>query len=414
MIYLQNKMFWNKNQKINTDPQKIDELLTRGVENVFPNKAFLESELKKGNKLTFYLGIDPTGSTLHLGHVIPLKKLAKLQELGHQIILLMGDITAMIGDPTDKSAVRKKLTHEQVMENLKEYKKQASRFVSFEGQNPALFKFNSEWFGKMSFIDSLELASNATVDQMMKRDMFQRRKQEGKETYIHELIYPLMQGYDSVAMNVDGEVGGNDQTFNMLTGRDLLKTLKQKEKFVIATKLLTDSAGKKMGKTENNMVSLNQSPEEMFGAVMSWSDELIIPGFEIVTDISLSEIENIKSALASGENPKNFKMRLAEEIVTMCHNLKAAKAAKENFEKTFSKGEIPENVLEVKVSQELFLVDIFLEQGIVESKTEFRRLVNQGSITNLSTKEKVSDPWTAQAIAGTYRVGSKRFIKVKN
>lgn len=178
---------------------KQEELLTRGVAALYPTKEFLESKLSRGEKLTIYLGIDPTGPTLHLGNAIPLKKLGEFQKMGHKVILLMGDFTAMIGDPTDKSATRKQLTHKEVLSNLKKYKKQASTLLSFSGKNPAQFKFNSKWLGKMSFADGLKLASNMTVSQMIERDMFQKRNKEGKPIYIHEFMYPLMQGYDSVA-----------------------------------------------------------------------------------------------------------------------------------------------------------------------------------------------------------------------
>lgn len=401
-----------KQEKINMDKTLIDEVLTRGIENIFPNISFVKSKLMSGKKISIYLGIDPTGKTLHLGHIIPLQRLAKLQKLGHQIILLIGDITATIGDPTDKTATRKKLTQVEVMENLKEYKEQASKFISFEGENKALFKFNSEWFGKMSFVDFLELASLATVDQMMKRDMFRVREQEGKQTYIHEIMYPLMQGYDSVAMDVDGEIGGNDQTFNMLTGRDLMKSLKNKEKFVIATKLLIDSSGKKMGKTEGNMVSLDQIPEDMFGKVMSWEDELIIHGFEIITDINLEEIKKMANDMENGVNPKEMKVRLAKEIVKMCYSEKEAERAEKNFEKTFSKGEVPEDILVAKRVGE-FWIDTLLSEGLVESKTEARRLITEGALSSMTTKEKITDV-NAKAEEGVYKIGKRRFIKIVN
>ena len=310
-------MFFQKKPEINTDDTQIEHFLTRGVEAVFPSKAFIQSRMKKGEQLTLYLGVDPTGPTLHMGHLIPIRKLAEFQKLGHQIIFLIGDFTATIGDP-DKASVRKPLTREEVLSNLKEYKKQASRFIDFSGSNKALFKFNSEWLGKMTFKDVLELSSLMTVDQMLKRDMFKKRIQEERPIYIHEFMYPLMQGYDSVAMNVDGEVGGNDQTFNMLAGRDLLKQIKNKEKFVIAMKLLVDPTGKKMGKSEGNMVSLDQTPEDMFGKVMSWPDDMIVPAFEIVTDVSIETITDIKHKLSTGENPKHFKVKLASEIVNLC------------------------------------------------------------------------------------------------
>lgn len=403
-------MFNFSKPKINIDEKEIDELVTRGIENVFPNREFLKTKMMKGERLSIYLGIDPTGPTLHLGHVIPLLKLSKFQKLGHQIILLMGDFTAMIGDP-DKSTTRKQLTHKEVMNNLKEYQKQASRFISFSGPNKALFKFNSEWLAKMDFSEVLELTSLVTVDQMLKREMFVRRGEEGKPVYVHELLYPIMQGYDSVAMDVDGEIGGNDQTFNMLVGRDLMKLLKNKEKFVIATKLLVDVSGKKMGKTEDNMVALNQTPEDMFGKVMSWSDDLIITGFEILTDLSLVDITLMRESMNSGKNPRDFKVHLAREIVALYHGDKKAKEAEENFENTFSKGEIPEDVVEVSVAKEVLLVDILMVNELVVSKSDFRRLVSEGAITNMSTGEKIMNPTTSVS-NGVFKVGKRRFIKI--
>jgi tyrosyl-tRNA synthetase len=402
-----------KEIKIDTDPQKIEDFLTRGIENIFPSADFLRTKLLRGERVSVYLGIDPTGPTLHLGHIIPILHLAKLQKMGHQIILLMGDITAVIGDPTDKSATRKKLTHSQVMDNLKEYKKQASKFISFDGDNPARFRFNSEWFAKMSMVDCLELASNGTVGQMMKRDMFRKREQEGKEIYVHELLYPLMQGYDSVAMDVDGEIGGNDQTFNMLVGRDMLKNQKNKEKFVIATKLLIDSSGQKMGKTEGNMVALDQSPEDMFGKVMSWDDELIIHGFEIITDVPMDEVRKMGDDLTAGKNPKDFKIKLAKEIVKMCHSEKAADNAEKSWNKTFSQGGVPEDVLTMTVAPDVFLCDILLAEKIVESKTDWRRLVEAGAVTNMTTGQKVCDD-KIRAESGVYKIGKRRFVKVVN
>jgi tyrosyl-tRNA synthetase len=405
-------MFNFSKPQIIINEKEIDELLTRGIENIFPNKEFVKSKMMKGEKLSIYLGIDPTGPTLHMGHVIPMLKLSKFQKLGHQIILLMGDFTAMIGDPSDKTATRKKLSHDEVMENLKEYKKQASRFISFSGPNKALFKFNSEWLGKLNFAEVLDLASEMTVQQMLERDMFQKRIKDEKPIYIHEFMYPLMQGYDSVAMGVDGEIGGNDQTFNMLAGRNLVKSIKNKEKFVMACKLLVDQAGNKMGKTENNMVSLNQTAEEMFGRVMSWSDDLIIPGLEIVTNVPMSDIVLIKESLANGKNPKEFKMYLAREIVELCHNKESAKKAEEDFDNTFVKGSAPEDVPEVSVANKTLLVDILMVQELIISKSEFRRLVLEGAITNMDTGEKITDP-NAAVSNGTFKIGKRRFIKIK-
>lgn len=405
-------MFGLTKPEVITDEKKIEQTLSRGVEAIFPNKEFLKSKLVKGERLTFYLGVDPTSTTLHLGHAIPMKKLGELQKLGHQIIFLIGDFTAMIGDPTDKGAARKKLTKEQVLENCEKYQEQASKFISFTGSNKALLKYNSKWLGAMNFADVLDLASQMTVDQMLKRDMFAKRMEENKPIYIHEFMYPLMQGYDSVAMDVDGEVGGNDQTFNMLAGRDLMKSLKNKEKFVIATKLLTDSSGKKMGKTEGNMVSLDQTPEDVFGKVMSWTDNLIIPGFEIVTDVSLEEIETIKGALASGANPKESKVRLAKEIVTIIHDADAAEKAHENFEKAFSKGEVPEDVQEITAEHGSHIKDALVKSGIVSSNTDWRRLVESKAVTYAGTDELITDAYMKAEKDMTLRIGKKRFVKL--
>ncbi len=400
-----------KVSKVDTDPQKIEELLTRGVENIFPNKDFLKKKLSEGIQMTFYYGIDPTGPTIHVGHLISIRKLAQLQKLGHKIIFLIGDFTAMIGDPTDKVATRKKLSRKEVLLNCKNYQKQIAHIISFSGSNKALVKYNSEWLSKMSFQDVVELASHFTVQQILERDMFEKRIEEGKPVYMHEFLYPLMQGYDSVAMGVDGELGGNDQTFNMLAGRDLMKTLQGKEKFVLVSKLLVDPTGKKMGKSEGNMVALDQTPEDMFGKVMSWSDGMIVPAYEIVTDIPMSEIETIKKNIEAGANPRDAKVGLAQEIVAMCFDVDAAEKAKNNFEKTFSKGEIPENIQQVVVAHGEVLGDVLVTNKIIDSKTEFKRLVDEGAIMNMETSKKVTE-WSALVEKGTYKIGKKRFVRV--
>ncbi|MDD3662548.1 MAG: tyrosine--tRNA ligase [Candidatus Pacebacteria bacterium] len=386
-----------------------NELLSRGVSSIYPSFDFVKSKIDKGEKVTIYLGVDPTGPTLHLGHAIPLKKLSEFQKLGHKIILLMGDFTAMIGDPTDKSATRKQLTHKEVLNNLKNYKKQAGKLISFSGKNKAVIKFNSKWLGKMSFAEVLSLASHMTVQQMLERDMFKKREEEGKPIYLHEFLYPLMQGYDSVAMDVDGEIGGNDQTFNMLCGRDLMKGLKNKEKFVITMKLLEDNSGKKMGKTEGNMVSLSDSPKEMYGKIMSWTDSLIIPGFELCTFVEKKEIEEIVKSLAKGLNPRDLKMRLAQEVVKIYHGELKAKEAEQNFIKTFQKNEIPNSLEEIKGKGSLAMV--LLVSKKIKSMSEWRRLVDGGAITAMETGEKIKK-YDFLAKPGVYKIGKKRFVKI--
>jgi tyrosyl-tRNA synthetase len=405
-------MFWSKKPIVITDDARIDEVLTRGVENIFPNKDFLKAKMKRGERLTLYYGIDPTGPTLHVGHLIPLRKLKKLQEMGHKIIFMIGDFTAMIGDPTDKLATRKQLTHEQVIENCKEYKRQASKFINFFGPNSALFKFNSSWLEKMNFKEVLELSALVTVDQMLKRDMFQKRMEEGKPIYLHEFMYPLMQGYDSVALGVDGEIGGNDQTFNMLMGRDLMKTMKNKEKFVFVTKLLTDSTGKKMGKSEGNMVSLNQSPEDMFGKVMSWADGLIAPGFELVTDVPMHEIKQMQAEMERGSNPRDYKVRLAKDVVEIIHGEEAAERARLAFENTFKKGEVPADTLQILAEKGALIRDLIVHSKIVASNGEWKRLVEGRGVSEVGTDKVITDSLEKIEKDITLRIGKKRFAKI--
>ena len=358
-----------------------------------------------GKKLKVYLGIDPTGPTLHMGHAIPLKKLKQFQELGHQVILLMGDFTAMIGDPTDKTATRKQLSHKEVLSNLKKYKKQASVFLKFTGNNKAEFKFNSKWLSKMKFEDVLNLASKMTVEQMLKRDMFVKRGEEGKPIFIHEFLYPLMQGYDSVAMNVDVEIGGNDQMFNMLTGRNLVSQILNKDKSVVTMKLLEDNTGKKMGKTEGNMVTFEDSSQDMFGKVMSWNDSLIEKGFELCTDFDTSKID-------MKQNPRDLKMKLAFEIVKIYHGEKKAKEAEGNFINTFQKKEIPEEMEEIVGGNGEFLSEVLVKNKILASKGEWRRLILGNAVHDLGKNENITDQNLKIAENLTLKIGKKRFIKI--
>ncbi|HJL55744.1 MAG: tyrosine--tRNA ligase [Candidatus Pacebacteria bacterium] len=404
-------MFWNsKNDTKTSNPESINDFLDKGVENIYPSREFVESKLKSGEKLTMYLGIDPTGPTLHLGHAIVLKKLREFQELGHKVILLIGDFTAMVGDPTDKTAMRKKLSRQEALENAKLYKKQASIFLNFSGENYAEIKHNSEWLSKMTFEEVLDLASNMTVEQMLKRDMFEERKKQDKPIYIHEFLYPLMQGYDSVMMEVDGEIGGNDQTFNMLAGRTLMKQMLGKEKFVITTKLLEDNLGAKMGKTEGNMIKLTDSANEMFGKVMSWTDKMTTPGFELATNVPSNETAQIKTELESGANPKDIKARLAGEIVSIYHGKNSAQKAKENFENTFASGGVSEDAQEVTVAKGTPLYDVV--SGLVESKTELRRLVESGAVSEMDGN-KITDINFKIGKDTTLKIGKRRFLKIK-
>lgn len=363
--------------KINTDQQAIEQFISRGVEQVYPNTDFLRERLSSGDQLSMYLGIDPTGPTLHMGHSIALRKLAEFQKMGHQAILLIGDFTARIGDPTDKSETRKQLTHEEVLENAKLYQEQASLFLDFDGDNPAVVKYNGEWSDPMRFADVMDLASRMTVQQMLERDMFRRRLADGKPIYIHEFFYPLMQGYDAVAMDVDGEIGGNDQTFNMLVGRDLMKEMRGKEKFVLPMKLLTDTSGAKMGKTTNNMLSFLDTPVEKFGKIMSWTDGMIESGFELLTDV---DMEEVRSRLSSDENPRDIKMDLAMDVVTFYDGAEAAASARDSWQTQFSDGGVPEDLPEYLVESPAEIMELLRQTGMVQSGKEARRKIDEGAV----------------------------------
>jgi len=401
-----------KKQGVSTDESKIDELLERSVENVFPNKEALKKALMSGKKLSFYFGIDPTGPTIHMGHLIPILVARKLQNLGHQIILLIGDFTAMIGDP-DKSSARVQLTRKEVLTNLRAYEGQLSRVMRLKGHNKARIVFNSKWLANMTFSDVVNLSSLMTVDQMLKRDMFDKRMREGKPIFIHEFLYPLMQGYDSVALDVDGEIGGNDQTFNMLTGRDLMKTLKKKEKFVIATKLLADPSGKKMGKSEGNMIMLSDSPADMFGKVMSWSDEMIIPGLKYCTNIEMKDVRAAKERLTRGDNPRDEKASLAEAFVDMNYGKEAAQKARASFFNSFSKKEMSVDAQVITLGLKEGLSQKLVDLKIVPSKSELRRLIISGSVHNVVSGEKLTAETFKNFLAGDLKIGKHRFVRIE-
>lgn len=396
--------------KTNTNEQLIEELLYRGVENIYPNPEFLEKKLKSGQQLTLYLGIDPTGPNLHLGHAIPLMKLRQFQALGHKVILLIGDFTGMIGDPTDKTATRVRLTQKQVLENAKNYKKQASKILDFNGKNKIELKYNSKWLGKIKLEDLTELASHFTVQRLLERDMFENRMKDGKPIHLHEFLYPLMQGYDCVAMDVDGEVGGNDQTYNMLAGRDLMKQLMKKEKFVITTKLLVDPTGKKMGKTEGNMINLSDSADEMFGKVMSWPDEMIVEGLELVTREPVEKVKEVELRLKSGENPRDFKLDLAKSVVENFIGTEESNTAQENFVKVFSKKEKPDEIKEFEVSS-YNIIDALVETKLVSSRSDAKRNLEQKGV---KVNDKVIDAFDYEVKAGDLiQKGKRFFVKIK-
>lgn len=391
---------------------KIDALLNRGVTQVYPKQEMLEAALNKGEKLRVYLGIDPTGEYLHIGHAIGLRKLRAFQELGHEVILLLGSFTAMIGDPTDKTAARTALTREQVLKNAETYKDQAARILDFEGENPAQIKFNDEWLGKMSFGDVLELASHFTVQQMIERDMFQRRLEDEKPIYVHEFMYPMMQGYDSVAMDIDVEIGGSDQIFNMLAGRTLLKQIKGKEKMVVATSLLTNDEGKKMSKSEGGFIALTDSPEEMYGKIMAMDDSMILPYFELATDATLEEIESMRSELSGDVNPRDIKARLARTVVELYAGAEHVEAAEAHFDSVFRKGEMPEEMEELNVSEGMTLVDALVDSGLCSSKSDARRQIEQNAVKIDGEVISETDHQISLGDSAVLQKGKRHFVRL--
>ncbi len=399
---------------INVDSRKIDEILNRSVQNILPSKEAFQKALLSGKKLRIYVGADATGTKLHIGHATNLMILERLRNLGHEVIILFGDFTAMIGDPTGKDSERKTLTSREVKKNLKTWKKQIKKIIKIGfGSNTKIVK-NSKWFSKMNFADVVRLASNFTVQQMLERDMFQKRMKENKPVFLQEFLYPLMQGQDSVVLDVDAEIGGNDQTFNMLVGRTLQKISRNKEKFVISTTLLVNpKTGKKlMNKSEGFIIGLDDEYNDMFGKVMSLPDETIIQVFTDCTYVSLNEIEKFKKEMEKGANPRDIKAILAKEIVSIYHGKEKAEKAEKNFVETFKKGGLPENIEEIRVKEGELLSEVLLKEKIVGSKGEFRRLALEGAISDAVSEEKITDPNYKIEKDITLRVGKKRFVKI--
>ena len=400
--------------KIITNPLKIEEVLSRGVEKIYPSFKDLEKIMLSGKRLRLYCGYDPTAPTLHIGHMVTLKKLAQFQTLGHEVIMLIGDFTGMIGDPTEKIGTRKKLSREEVLRNSKNYKKLAGKILKFSGLNPCKLLYNSKWLDHLSFTDLIKLASNFTVQQMIIRYMFQERIRKNKPIYLHEFLYPLAQAYDSVAMDVDLEIGGKDQAFNMLCGRDLMKVLKNKEKFVLATKLLITPEGKKMGKTEGNLIPMDENPKEMYGKIMSWPDSLITIGFELCTDLPMEEITEISNQIKKRRlNPREAKAKLAREIVTICRNKRAAQKVEEEFNRVFKEEKLPSRIPEIKIGgKTLNILDLLVKIKLASSKSEAKRLILQNGV---KINNQVQNDWQKiiEIKKGiVIQVGKRKFIRL--
>lgn len=380
----------------------IEEVLTRGVQQVLPDTKGLDALMKK-RKIKLYQGFDPSAPSLHLGNFVGLMKLRQFQKLGHEIIFLVGDFTGMIGDPTDKLATRKKLTREEVLENAKAWREQAGKVIDFGGDNPAKIVFNSEWSDKITFKDLIEITSNLTVQQMIERDMFQERLKAKAPIYLHEFLYPVAQGYDSVVMDVDLEIGGNDQLFNMMAGRTLMKTIKNKEKYVLTTKLLVDKDGKKVGKTTGNALFLDSNPSDFYAGIMSFPDEVIFLSYELLTELPLTDLgEKIE------KDPMGEKKRLAFQIVKFLWGEESASEAEKKFEKNFQERK-PE--FDIKVNSGEVLSATIVPFTSLQSLSDAKRLIKQNAVSVNS--EKATDPNYVVQSGDEIKVGSRTFLKAK-
>ncbi len=392
-----------------------DELLTRNIETIYPNKNALLKKLSGKNSLKIYLGIDPSSTKIHLGNAIALRKLKEFQNLGHKVILLIGDFTGMIGDPTDRNAVRKPLTRKEVLENANSYKSQAAKILDFSGKNPAEIAYNSHWLSKLTMEEVIKLSGHFTVKQMLERDMFQKRLAENKAIGLHEFLYPLLQGYDSVAMDVDIEIGGSDQTFNMLVGRQLMHDISGKEKFVLTLPLLEGTDGRKMSKSFNNSIDLTEAPNEMYGKIMSLKDSLVLKYFEMCTNISLSELAKKRKQIKN-DNPIEAKKSLAREIVGLYYDPKIALEAENEFEKVVQNKEMPSFIEEIELEKSILPkpYHYFLtEAGMCSSVSEADRVASQGGLTFDGQRvENVREMFNTDKESVTVKVGKRAFKKL--
>jgi tyrosyl-tRNA synthetase len=398
------------------DLKRATELIHRGAVEVLDENE-LESKLKRaietGIPLRIKAGFDPTAPDLHLGHTVLIQKMKHFQDLGHCVMFLIGDFTGLIGDPSGKSETRPPLTTQQVQENARTYKEQIFKILDPEKTEVVL---NSVWMQKMKTIDMIRLCAKHTVARMLERDDFKKRFQAQKPIGIHEFIYPLIQGYDSLAIQADVELGGTDQTFNLLVGRHIQKEYGQEPQVVLTMPLLEGLDGvQKMSKSLDNYIGITEPPQDMFGKLMSISDDLMFRYLELLSSLELEEIKGLRDGIAYGRlHPKDVKIRLAQELVERFHGARAGEAAKADFEAQFSRGEVPDDIPEFGLSPDemtVYLPRVLKEAGLVESTSEARRLIKQGAIS-IDGKKVQSEEIEAQGPQVVLKVGKRRFLRV--
>lgn len=403
MVTLDNKPH---SKKMNTEQTLA--VFQRGTDEILPLDE-LKKKLDKNKPLRIKAGFDPTAPDLHLGHTVLINKLKQLQDLGHEILFLIGDFTGMIGDPTGKSATRPPLTEAQVIENAQSYQDQVFKILDKEKTTVV---YNSEWMNKMSSAEMIQLASQQTVARMLERDDFSKRYKSGKSISIHEFLYPLIQGYDSVALESDLELGGTDQKFNLLMGRELQKQAGMEPQAILTMPILEGLDGvQKMSKSLNNYIGIDDTPDDMFGKLMSISDELMWRYLELLSFETLEKIASWKVEIENGENPRNIKFRLAEEIITRFHSSEAAKQAQQNFINRFAKNKVPDEMPEFSFDAGIKIANLLKEAGLVNSTSDAYRMIKEGAAK--IEGEKISDrnlePELGTAV---YQVGKRKFARV--
>ncbi|OHA89588.1 MAG: tyrosine--tRNA ligase [Candidatus Zambryskibacteria bacterium RIFCSPHIGHO2_02_FULL_43_14] len=370
--------------------KNVEELLTRGVVEVI-DKKHLEEKLDSGKQLRVKLGIDPTSPNIHIGRAVQLWKLRAFQDLGHTAVFIVGDFTGIVGDSSDKESERPMLTEEQIKTNMRDYLNQAFKILDSKKTET---HYNSEWLSKLGYLEISKMASLFSLHEFESREVIARRLKTGQRISAQEMFYPLMQGYDSVAIRADVELGGTDQRYNLLAGRRIQPLYNQEPQDIMMMDILEGTDGRKMSSSWGNVINITDKPDDMFGKIMSVKDELVTKYFELCTQVQMGEIAETMKI-----HPKEAKMRLAFEITKLYHSEGDAKQAQENFEETFSKGGIPKEIETVKVNKDTPLVEVLLKQGLVSSKTEFNRLNKEGAIKEIEN--------------GVYRIGKHRFLRIK-
>ncbi|OEE99546.1 tyrosine--tRNA ligase [Vibrio crassostreae 9ZC13] len=382
--------------------------IKRGVEELIPEDELI-AKLKEGRPLRIKLGADPTAPDIHLGHTVIFNKLRAFQELGHEVTFLIGDFTAMVGDPSGKNSTRPPLSREDVLKNAETYKEQVFKIL-----DPAKtqIRFNSEWLSELGAEGMIRLASNQTVARMLERDDFKKRYAGGQPIAIHEFMYPLLQGHDSVALESDVELGGTDQKFNLLMGRELQKAAGQKPQAVLMMPLLVGLDGvKKMSKSAHNYIGISEAPSEMFGKIMSISDDLMWSYYELLSFRPLEEVAELKAGVDAGKNPRDVKVLLAKEIIARFHSEAGAEAAEQEFVNRFAKNQVPDEMPEFEFEAGLPIANVLKEAGLVNSTSDAMRMIKQGAAK--LEGEKIEDSkFVPEAGTAVYQVGKRKFARI--